>query len=123
MCSRRLLSSDVVDVRSRDSQPAVLGGDAAGAGAVFLDGGVVVGVSRVPEIESARGCDGVSEALSVDMVLLSCELYSCLFFLLEGGWWFDGNRGEMGRLTAVRVGQTQSNISAPRAMDTTRSSG
>lgn len=35
--------------------------------------------------------------------------------------------GEMGRgggsLTAVRVGQTQSNMSAPRATDTTRSSG
>ena len=33
------------------------------------------------------------------------------------------NIGELLELTAVRVGHTQSNISAPRATETTRSSG
>lgn len=114
MRARRLLCSDVVDVGARDAESGRTGGvedvlcatDEAGAGGV--DGAEVICEGGVAEVEDTGGCDAVAEALWC----VSSE-FVCRRWIL-GSW---------GMRTAVRVGQTQSNMSAPRATETTRSSG
>ena len=101
------LGRDVVDICARDTEAARTTADAGAAGG---DGGEVGGIGGVAEVEDTVGGDGVAEALEG----IECELLR------------EGKRGEEelgGQLTAVRVGHTQSNMSAPRATETTRSSG
>ena len=59
------------------------------------------------QVEGSGGVDGVAETLGRGKVRR----------------WENWEKREDGWLTAVRVGHTQSNMSAPRATDTTRSSG
>lgn len=63
MSAGRLLASYMVDVSSRDAETAVFGRDAAGAGAVRLDGGEVVCVGAMAEVDGAGGGNGVAETL------------------------------------------------------------
>jgi hypothetical protein len=107
MRSHSLLRRKMVYICSCYAQTAlILGSTTTCAGASVLNGREISRIGGVSEIEYAIWCDGVSETL--------CDIYqySCIFSLYC-----------CRKLTAVRVGQTQSNISAPKATDTTRSSG
>ena len=63
MRAHSLLRCYVIDIRSRDAQPALIFRPAARARAILLDGVEVVGESGVPEVERSRGGDGVAETL------------------------------------------------------------
>jgi hypothetical protein len=70
--------------------------------AAFLNRPEIFRICSVADIEHPGRCDGVAKALRMMSVLTS---YSRTL------------------LTAVLVGHTQSNMSAPRATETTKSSG
>lgn len=109
----------MVDVGAGDAEAAAGGGPADGAGAGGADGEEGGRVRAVPEVEGAVGGYGVAEALwgegGVRMLILG----------VGGGRGEGREEGKRGKRvhTAVRVGQTQSNMSAPKATETTRSSG
>jgi hypothetical protein len=67
-------------------------------------------VAGISEIQDPGRRDGIAEPLRTSLRMLS----SCIVC---------GGSPGGGDLTAVLVGQTQSNMSAPRAMHTIRSSG
>lgn len=107
MSTRRLLRGNVVDISTRDAEAALVLWPAARARAVCFYGGEVVGERCVAEIQGAGRDYGVAEALAEELRISRSTV--------------DGRGKEI--RTAVRVGQTQSNMSAPRATDTRRSSG
>ena len=117
------LGGEVVDVGAGDAEAAAGAGPADGAGAGRGDGEEGGGVAAVAEVEGAVGGYGVAEALwgrGVRGLIFG----GCGGRERERGGKGEG-KGEKGKRahTAVRVGQTQSNMSAPKATETTRSSG
>ena len=103
MGAGRLFARDMVDVRASDAKPALIRPPATDAVTSCLDRAEVSGVRGVAKVERSSQRDGISESLRHNNQPRSWQ-------------------AKVG-LTAVRVGQTQSNISAPRATETTRSSG
>lgn len=102
MRASSLLGGDMIDVGAGDSQTSLCGRSAASALAAVFDWAKVLGIHGVAEVEHASGCNGIAEALGLsESSQITAE----------------------GRLTAVLVGHTQSNMSAPSATETTRSSG
>lgn len=63
MCACRFLARHMMDVGFRDAETAVFGCEAAGARTVRLDGGVVMRMGAVAEVDGARGGNGVAETL------------------------------------------------------------
>ena len=63
MSASCLLAGYVVDKSSRDAETAVFGCEAAGAGTAWVDGGEVVRVGGVAEVDVAGGDDGIAETL------------------------------------------------------------
>lgn len=94
----------MIDVSASDAQATVFGGPAARALAAGFYGAEVGGVLGVAKVEDPGGGDGVAKALKISISI-------------------DSSTMRRRRRTAVRVGQTQSNISAPSATETTKSSG
>lgn len=82
MSAGRLLASYVVDVSSRDAETAGFGREAAGAGAVRLDGGEVVRVGAVAEVDGAGGGNGVAETLRFG----GCSVRTWFFLVFYGRW-------------------------------------
>lgn len=95
-----------MNVSTRDAKTALFVWPAAWACAVGFYGGEVVGEGCVAEVQGAGWNYGVAEALG-----------GARHQQVRGP--VDGERIR----TAVLVGQTQSNMSAPRATETRRSSG
>jgi len=117
MRTHGFLSGNVVDVSAGDAETAGGSGEAARARAGGGDGAEVAAVGGVAEVEGAGGGYGVAEALGG-----GGGLRIIVGRVVRGE--ADGlNRGKERLLTAVLLGQTQSNMSAPKAMQTTRSSG
>jgi hypothetical protein len=116
MCPDRLLGSEMIDVRAGHAQTTRFFGPARCTRTALLDRRKVLGVPRVFEIEHAAGSDGISESLF--RMKVSKDVDGGLFHSVVCESKDVGNG-----LTAVLVGQTQSNISAPRATATTMSSG
>lgn len=114
MRTHGFLGSNVVDVSAGDAETARRGGETARARTEGGDGPEVGAVAGVPEVERAGGGDGVAEALGG----VSLGYGVGLGGRIGGGW-----REDRDALTAVRLGQTQSNMSAPKAIHTIRSSG
>lgn len=65
MSAGRFLARHMMDVSSRDAKTAVFRGEAAGAGTARLDGGEVVCVGAVAEVDVAGGDDSVAETLRI----------------------------------------------------------
>lgn len=63
MCANCLLSCEMVDIRSRDTEAASLLRTATWARAIVFNGSKVLGVSGVFEIQDATGSDGIAKAL------------------------------------------------------------
>lgn len=116
MCTRRFLGSDMVDEGTCDTEPAVVHRSTAGTSAGRFDGGEVGGEGGVAEVEVSRRGDGIAETLN------KIRWYQ-FGDISDAKSWLWSRVGGYRILTAVRVGHTQSNMSAPRATETTRSSG
>ena len=108
MSTNCLFRRYVIDIRPRNSQPTSIFRSAARARTVLVDGVRIVGESRVAKIQCSGRCDGVTEALFKSIPVRQ--------------WKYFRGTVEL-KLTAVLVGQTQSNMSAPKATETSRSSG
>lgn len=93
----------MVNVGSGDAKTALGGWSTTSALAAFFNRTKVFGIYCIAYVENTGRSDGVSETLK----LISYVPGSCC----------------RSTRTAVLVGQTQSNMSAPRATDTTKSSG
>ena len=112
MSSCGFFAGNMIDIRACDPKPALFRGQATNARTAVLNGRKVVCVGGMAEVQGAGGYDGIAETLRIKDI----------------GEYYHEEEGR-GRLkqgkvrTAVLVGQTQSNMSAPRAIDTTRSSG
>src|ERR1700733_1871944 len=106
VCTHCLLCSKVVNERPCHTQAAFLARSATAACAIGLDRVEVFGERRVLEIEEPSCGDSIPEPLKNNCY--RCELIHLPQYV---------------ELTAVLVGQTQSNMSAPRAIATRRSSG
>jgi hypothetical protein len=102
MGSRRLLCCNVVDIGARDAQASLCRWTTARALAALFDGPKVFCVDGVADVQDSGRSNGIAEAL--------CRLEEAHTAVI----WI---------LTAVRVGHTQSNMSAPSATETTKSSG
>jgi hypothetical protein len=107
VCTHCLFCSKVVNECSCHTQAAFLARSATAACAIGLDRVEVFSERRVLEMEDPSCGDSIPEPLK-KINCYRCELIH-LFQYVE--------------LTAVLVGQTQSNMSAPRAIATRRSSG
>jgi len=105
MRSNSLLGRNMIYECPRNPQSAIFFRPTASTPTPLFDGAKVLTVARVFEIEHAAGGDGVAEALFVNIYQPRAA------------------HARSGELTAVLVGQTQSNISAPKATATTISSG
>lgn len=110
MGSNRFFPSHVINVCSGDAEAAVFGLEAANTAATGFDRGKVVRRGSVAQVDGSRGRDRVSKPLCQAMMSFDEDQCNSL-------------TKEKHALTAVLEGQTQSNISAPKAMETTRSSG
>ena len=104
MGANSFLSGNVMHIRLSDSKSPLVGGAATGTFAALFNRGEVVGIATISKIQCSRRHDGISESLG---------------FVRQGRKLFM----PIEKLTAVRVGHTQSNMSAPKATETTRSSG
>ena len=102
MGAGRFLRGDMVDVGPCDAQPPLFSWTTASTLTAFLNRPEILGICSIADIEHPGRCDGVAKPLRMMSMLTS---YSRTL------------------LTAVLVGHTQSNISAPRATETTKSSG
>jgi len=128
MCADGFLGGEVVEVGPRDAQAASFFGPAGRAGAVGFDWREILGVARVFDVEDTSGGYGVAEALD-GRVSMSREREGAteevmgVHVMMYGDSDEAGKCGDESELTAVLVGQTQSNMSAPRATATTMSSG
>lgn len=69
MSAGRFLARHVMDVSSSDAKTAVFGRKAAGASTARLDGGEVVCVGAVAEVNVAGGDNSVAETLSLELLL------------------------------------------------------
>lgn len=67
MGANGLLGRKMVYICPGNPKAALLGGSAAGAGAVFLYGSEVVGVGEVTEVKCAVLGHGISKALSLSV--------------------------------------------------------
>lgn len=102
MGASRFLGSNMVDEGSRDAQTTLRLGSATRAAAALCNRREIVRISSMPKVDDAPRGDGVTKALELVSIHHDKTKVKC---------------------TAVLVGQTQSNMSAPNATDTTMSSG
>jgi hypothetical protein len=102
MSSGSLLCCDVVDVGTSDAQASLCRWTAARALAALFNGPKVLRIDGVADVQDAGGGNGIAEALRMLLDVQTAAIWT---------------------LTAVRVGHTQSNMSAPSATETTKSSG
>ena len=63
MSAGRFLARHMMDVGFRDAETAVLGCEATGARTFRLNGGEVMRMGAVAEVDGARGGNGVAETL------------------------------------------------------------
>ena len=63
MSAGRFLARHMMNVGFRDAETAFFGCEAAGARTVLLDGGEVMRMGAVAEVDGARGGNGVAETL------------------------------------------------------------
>lgn len=103
-----LLGRKMVYKSPGNAQSAIFFRSAASTRAIRFDRAKILAVARMLQIEHAARCDGVAEALFMPGIISATRKRRA--------------RPDK-KLTAVLVGHTQSNISAPRATATTISSG
>lgn len=120
MGSNGFFPGHVIYICSGDAEAAVFGLEAANATASGFDGGKVVRRRRVAQVDSTLGGDCVSEPLWPAMISIDEDGIGPFD---KAGKKKKKKKRTLPPLTAVREGHTQSNMSAPKAMETTRSSG